>query len=257
MDDLLLLAAIACAVAGYWSLKDYYATPPPSAGPVAGTETWTVEEVDALRQGSVEISGPGTFRRLVSVVATAKPGPGGLLKTREGGVECVWWRTETIRHFVEIVEGDRIARSERVGQNCSREPFTIADRTGTITVWPDGAEISGAKTVHRVDEKFTPEAAESAWSRLMERDTTTSVITVVYALRAGTRLLVHGEAHDKVEGLTISKSARGAPFLISTKQERVLRERAEKATRAVAWMRMRGYGLIALAVVCMVLFYVV
>lgn len=257
MDDLLLLAAIVCAVVGSLALKRYYATPPPGAGPVAGTETWTVEEVDALRQGSVEINGPGEFRRLVSVVATARPGPGGPLETRDGGIECVWWRTETTRHYVELVDGERVARSEQVGHNWSREPFTLADATGTITVWPDGAEVTGAKAVHRATEKFTPQAAESVWSELADKDTTTAVVTVEYALREGDRVLVHGEAHDRLDGLAIGRSARDAPFLISTKPEHVLRTRAEKATRAVESLRLRGYGLIGLAVAFMVLFYVV
>ncbi|TDP96345.1 GIDE domain-containing protein [Labedaea rhizosphaerae] len=257
MDDLLLLAAIVSAVVGAWSLKQYYAGPPLAVGPVAGTETWTVEEVDALRLGSVEVSGPGEFRRLVSVVATARPGPGGPLRTREDGVECVWWRSETTRHHVELVDGERVARSERVGHNWSREPFTLADPTGTITVWPDGAEVTGAKAVHRVDEQVTPEAAESVWSKLTDKDTTTAVVTVEYAVRAGERVFVHGEAHDRLDGLTIAKSPSGAPFHISTKPEHVLRERAEKADRAVASLRLRGYGLIGLAVVFMILFYVV
>lgn len=255
MDDLLLLAAVISAVLGSMALKRYYAAPP-SKGPIAGTETWTVEEVDALRQGSVEISGPGKFRRQVSVVATVRPGPDGPLTTREGKVECVLWYTETTRHYNERIDRNTVARSEQAGRNWSRKPFILEDATGKITVWPDRAEVVGVKAVHREVERCTPEGPESMLSELTDRDTTTAMATVEYALRAGTRVLVHGEARDLADGeLLIANSGNGAPFIISTKKERALRERAAATERTTGLLWLRGYGLIALAVACMVGFY--
>jgi E3 ubiquitin ligase len=255
VDDLLLLAAVISAVLGSMALKRYYAMPP-TKGPVAGTETWTVEEVDALRQGSVEISGPGKFRRQVSVVATARPGPDGPLTTREGKVECVFWYTETTRHYNERVDGNTVARTELAGRSWSRKPFVLEDATGKLTVWPDRAEVIGAKVVHREVERVTPEGPESMWSELTDRDATTAMVTAEYVVRAGTRVLVHGEARDLSDGeLLIADSESGAPFIISTKQERALRERAAATERATGSLWLRGYGLIALAVACMVGFY--
>jgi hypothetical protein len=97
---------------------------------VAGTETWTVEEIEALRHGSEEV-GIG-LRRQVSIVATVGPGPDGVLTTPEGRTACVWWRSERIRYFVGNVDGERVDQTERVGHNWSRSTFTLSDATGTL-----------------------------------------------------------------------------------------------------------------------------
>jgi hypothetical protein len=60
--------AIISAAAGVRLLLPFYKRAP-VVGPVAGTETWTVEEIEALRQGA-EVVGI-RFRRQVGIVAVA------------------------------------------------------------------------------------------------------------------------------------------------------------------------------------------
>ena len=249
----LLMAAVASAVGGYQLLKRFYERPP-VVGPVAGTETWTVEEIEALRQGS-EAVGTG-LRRQVGIVATAGPGPDGLLTSPEGGVECVWWRMERIRYYTEWVDGKQHDRSERIGHNWSRSAFTLSDETGTLIVRPADADIVGAPKVYSRPEEFEPDG--SALAPFVGGESTTDIVYVEHALPAGTTIFVHGEAHDLDENfVTIAKPLDDGPFILSTRPEHELRGEAGKQIRKANAMVWQGYGLLTLAVALFILIYVV
>lgn len=128
---------------------------PPVVDPVPGTETWTVEEIEALREGSSEI-GIG-LRRQVGIVAAVGPGRDGLLTAPDSGVECVWWRIEKIRYYKELIDGERYDRTERVGHDWSRSVFTLTDETGTLLVRAADVEVIGAPKVHSRRERFGPD----------------------------------------------------------------------------------------------------
>lgn len=253
LSVLLLMAAIGSAAGGYQLLKEFHARPP-VVDPVPGTETWTVEEIEALRQGGEEI-GVG-LRRQVGIVATAGPGADGPLTTPDGGVECVWWRWERTRYFVKVVDGKRIEGSERIGHNWSRSAFTLTDETGKLVVRPADADVVGAEVVHSRREEVEPD--ESALGAMLGRETTTSVVYRERALLAGATVFVHGEAHDLDEHfVTIAKPVNDGPFIISTEEERLLRGAAGAQRSAAETKRMVGYGLLALAPVLFVLMYLV
>lgn len=253
LSVLLLMATIGSAVGGFQLLKQFYERPP-VVDPVPGTETWTVEEIEALRQGSEEI-GVG-LRRQVGIVATAGPGQDGPLTTPDGGVECVWWRWERIRYYVKWVDGERIEGTERVGHNWSRAAFTLSDETGTLVVRPADADVVGAGEVYSRREEVEPD--ESALGAMLGGETTTGLVYRERALRAGSTVFVHGEARDPDEHfVTIAKPLDGGPFIISTEEERLLRGAAGKQRSAAETKRMWGYGLLAVAPVLFVLFYLV
>jgi hypothetical protein len=251
IGTLLLFAAFGCAIFGWTKLRESQDAAP-SAEPVAGTETWSVEEVEALRQGSVEVSGDGRLRRRVGVVGTAGAGPGGPLTTSRGQVECVWWRMEAVEHYYTVVDGDRVPGRRVVSQNWSRDPFVLADETGTLTVHPDGAEVSGAVEVFSKTERVDDEPG-SLLDRLVEREVTTAIVTTERALRVGERVFVHSEAHDLRAGtVEIGKPLDGGPFLISTKPEWTVRETARRGNDAVQATRLQAYGLLALGAALLV-----
>ena len=251
MSGLLLMVAIGSAVGGFYFLKRYHERPA-VADPVAGTETWTVEEIEALRQGSEEV---GTrLRRQVGIVAVVGPGPDGVLTTPEGGVECVWWRMDRTRHYVEWSNGRQYPATERIGQNWSRAAFTLSDETGTLVVRPDDAEVVGAPEVFSRSEEFEPDG--SALDPLLGRQATTDVVYVEHALKVGAKIFVHGEARDwDKEFVTISKPLDGGPLILSTRHERIVRSEAEEQRTMDEMTRWKGYGLIALAVLAVILFY--
>jgi hypothetical protein len=253
LSVLLLAATFGSAFFGFQLLKEFHARPP-VVDPVPGTETWTVEEIEALRHGAEEI-GVG-LRRQVGIVATAGAGADGPLTTPDGGVECVWWRWERIRYYVKWVDGKEIEGTERIGHNWSRSAFTLSDETGTVVVRPADADVIGAEEVYSRPEEVEPDG--SALGALLGRETTTDVVYRERALRAGATVFVHGEAHDLDEQfVTIAKPLDDKPFIISTEEERLLRGVAGKQRSAAEAKRMWGYGLLALAPVLFVLFYLV
>ncbi|WP_156756970.1 GIDE domain-containing protein [Actinokineospora pegani] len=242
IETLLLLVAVGCGIFGWTKLRESHGSDP-SAEPVAGTETWTVEEVEALRQGSVEVAGEGRFRRRVGVAGAVEAGADGPLTTSRGRVECVWWRVETVERYYTVVNGERVPGSRVVGQNWSRAPFTLVDGTGVLTVRPDGAEVSGAEEVFSDTERVDDEP-ESLLDRLVDREVTTALVTTEHALRAGERVFVHSEAHDLRAGtVEIGRPLDGGPFLISTKPEWAVRETARSRNKAVQAQQWQGYAL--------------
>lgn len=245
LTALLLLAAGGSAIGGYRLLKEFHERPP-VVDPVPGTETWTVEEIEALRQGGEEI-GVG-LRRQVGIVATAAPGPDGPLMSPEGGVPCVWWRWERIRYYVTTVDGKRVEGSERVGLNWSRASFTLSDETGTLIVRPADADVVGAKKVYTRPEEFEPDGP--VLGGVLGGETTTGLVYVERALPVGATVFVHGEAHDLDEHLvTIAKPLGDGPFIISTREERSLRGAARKQRLSAEAKRTWGYLLLVLAAV--------
>ncbi len=245
---------MASAAGGIQILQRFY-DQPPAIGPVAGTETWTVEEIEALRQGGEEI-GVG-LRRQVGIVATVGPGPDGVLTTPEGGVECVWWQMERIRYYTEWVNGERHDRAERIGHNFSRSTFTLTDQTGTLIVRPADAAVLCAPEVYTRPEEFDPDGSFLG-PLLGNGSRTTEVVYVEHALPVGSTIFVHGEAHDLNERfVTIGKPLDGGPFILSTQPEHLIRSAARNELMAAEWTRVKGYGLLVLATLILFLFVII
>lgn len=254
LSGALLFGAVASAAGGIRILQRFY-DQPPVVDPVAGTETWTVEEIEALRQGSEEIG--VRLRRQVGIVATVGPGPDGVLTTPEGGVECVWWRMERIRHYTELDDGKQYHRTERVGHNWSRSTFTLTDETGTLIVRPADADVIGAPEVYSHPEEFEPDG--SALATLMGRGTTTTdLVYVEHALPVGSTIFVHGEAHSFDERfVTIVKPLDGGPLILSTQPEHLIRSEAKEKLMTAELTRWKGYGLFVLAALMFFLIFVI
>lgn len=250
----MLLGAVLSAASGVRVLERLRGEPS-VVDPVPGTETWTVEEIEALRQGSEEI-GIG-LRRQVGIVAAVGPGPDGVLTAPDSGVECVWWRSETIRHYAEWIDGERFDRTQRVGHDWSRGTFALTDETGTLLVRAADVEVIGAARVHSRREDLVPR--DSALNEPVGNETvTTGMVYTEYALPAGTTIFVHGEAHDADEHLvTIGKPLDGGPFILSRQPEHLLRSKARKKLIATDKTRLKGYGLLVLAPLLLVLAFVI
>jgi hypothetical protein len=250
----MLVAAVASAAGGIRVLQRFH-DQPRVVDPVAGTETWTVEEIEALRQGSEEI-GVG-LRRQVGIVAAVGPGPDGVLTTPEGGVECVWWQVERIRHYTEWVNGEPHDRTERIGHNWSRSTFTLTDETGTLVVRPGDADVLSAPEVYSRQEEFEQDG--SVLGPLVGHGSrTTAVVYVEHALPVGATIYVHGEAHDLNERfVTIGKPLDGGPFILSTQPEHLIRSAARNVLVAAERTRVKGYGLLVLAALVLLLFFVI
>jgi hypothetical protein len=246
----MLLATFGSTVVGIQMLQRFYEQEP-VVNPLAGTETWTVEEIEALREGSEEI-GVG-FRRQVGIVAAVGPGPDGVLTTPEGKVECVWWRMERIRYYLERNDGNRNERTERVGHNWSRSAFTLTDETGTLVVRPADAEIIDAPKVYSRPEEFEPDSS-ALGAVLGYGTTTTDLVYVEHALPVGSTIFVHGEAHDLDERfVTIGKPLDGGPLILSAQPEHLIRREAEKKLTAAEMTRWKGYGLLTFAALMLIL----
>jgi hypothetical protein len=246
----MLLGAVLSAASGGWVLERLSGEAP-VVDPVPGTETWTVEEIEALRQGSAEI-GIG-LRRQVGIVAVAGPGRDGLLTAPDSGVECVWWRSEKIRHYTEWIEGERQDRTERVGHDWSRSAFTLTDETGTLLVRAADVEVIGASKVHSRRERFEPDKPAPG-----QESVTTGLVYTEYVLPAGTTIFVHGEAHDADEQfVTIGKPLDGGPFILSRQPEYLLRSKARKKLIAADKTRLKGYLLLILAPLLLVLAFMI
>jgi len=246
----MLLGAAFSAGSGMWVLERLQ-DEPPVVDPVPGTETWTVEEIEALREGSEEI-GIG-LRRQVGIVAAVGPGRDGLLTAPGSGVECVWWRSEKIRYYKEWVDGEWRDRTERIGHDWSRSAFTLTDETGTLLVRATDVEVIGAPTVRSRREGFEPESPRPG-----QESVTTKLVHTEYALPAGTTIFVHGEAHDADEHfVTIGKPLDGGPFILSMQPEYLLRNRARKTLIAADKTRLMGYVLLVLAPLLLVLAFMI
>ncbi len=254
LSGAMLLAAVASAAGGIQVLQRFY-DQPRVIDPLAGTETWTVEEIEALRQGGEEV-GVG-LRRQVGIVAKVGPGPDGVLTTPEGGVECVWWQMERIRHYTEWVNGERHERTERIGHNFSRSTFTLTDETGTLVVRPAGADVLCAPEVYSRPEEFDPDGSVLG-PLLGHGSRTTDVVYVEHALPVGSTIFVHGEAHDLHERfVTIGAPLDGGPFILSTEPEHLIRRAARNELMAAERTRVKGYGLLVLAALILFLFFVI
>lgn len=246
----MLLGAVLSAASGVWVLERLHGEPP-VVDPVPGTETWTVEEIEALRQGSEEI-GIG-LRRQVGIVAAVGPGRDGLLTAPDSGVECVWWRSEKIRHYTEWIEGERHDRTERIGHDWSRSAFTLTDETGTLLVRAADVEIIGAPKVHSRREHVEPHGPAPG-----HESVTTGLVYTERALPVDTTIFVHGEAHDADEHfVTIGKPLDGGPFILSRQPEYLLRSRARNKLIAADKTRLKGYVLLVLAPLLLALAFMI
>jgi hypothetical protein len=242
----MLLGAVLSAASGVWVL-DRLKEEPPVVDPLPGIETWTVEEIEALRQGSEEI-GIG-LRRQVGIVAVVGPGRDGLLTAPDSGVECVWWRREKVRHYTEWIDDVQHEKTERVGLDWSRSAFTLTDETGTLLVRAADVEVIGAPKVYSRQEDVEPHGPAPG-----HESVTTGLVYTEHALPAGTTIFVHGEAHDADEHfVTIGKPLDGGPFILSTQPEYLLRNRAMKKLIAADKTRLKGYVLLMLAPLLLVL----
>ncbi|WP_007023974.1 GIDE domain-containing protein [Saccharomonospora iraqiensis] len=209
-----------------------------------GTETLSIQQLEQLRDVSVELGGKGDLRRTVQVVGAAHPGPDGALTAELSKAECVWFHYRVDRHYEIIEHGEfrrRKKRSENVIDHVSREKYALVDEEGrTVLVEPGDTEPDGVEqSVHRFEPVRSATGEIDLESLTPDSSSGHSEITVGYqytewSLRPGTRLHVLGEVEDTFGPLTIRGPGQGGHFVISTRPGNELRAERRKLHTGLA-----------------------
>lgn len=247
---LLVLAAIALVVARMQRAESRQAT---------ATETMACGDIADLAQGVAAEVGGGDFTQRCEVVGAAGPGPDGLLKAQESGLDAVWTRTE-ITHKYWVMESsgedDRRTRSEReetVSNIESTTPFVVADASGTVLVHPDGADVDRPE---RVVDRFERETAKDAFAdgllrSLLRSGNDSGTIGFRFEewiLRPGAQLYVQGQVSDRGGAIGFVAPTDKGSFLVSTRSEEEIVEGAERnvkiAVAAGAFLALAGLVLL-------------
>ena len=195
--------------------------------------------VDCTDVGSV--AGDGEAKPC-EVVGTAGPAEERLVAPLSGA-PCVWYRTSVSRRYHERRGGggggDRRTRTRTVSQQESPAPFVIRDRSGVVSVLPEGAKVIGeTKSVDRF-EPYIPGQRLGGEGSLAERavgiglnllsQTDNDTIGYEYRewiIRDGANLYVRAGAMRDHTGRAWLQKPAGGPYLISTKSEATLTKRS-------------------------------
>jgi hypothetical protein len=196
------------------------------------TETMACGDVAGLSKGVADEVGGGAFRQRCEVVGTAQPGPAGLLKGPESGVDAVWTRTR-VTHKYWVMEETKVdgrvtrnrrERQETVSSHESASPFAVADASGAVAVAPEGARIDAPE---QVLDRFDATGAGAALTdgllgSFLRSGSDSGTLGFGYeewVIRPGARLYVQGEVADRTGELAFGKPEDDGPFLVSTRSE--------------------------------------
>jgi hypothetical protein len=190
---------------------------------ILGTPTSTSDEL-RMRLDTARGLGAtgGGFAHACEVVGEARPGPDGPLTSELTGTRCVWYRYEVTRRYYEDQRDSqgrrsRVEKTETVTDLASAAPFSLADAAGAVLVDPAGGSVDNPE---RVLDRFDSErSGDTIGYRRQE-----------WVVRAGTQLYVLGSATDRGGDLAVGRPEHG-PFIISTRSERDLTERARRTQR--------------------------
>lgn len=218
--------------------------------------------VDCTQVGDVAAAGEATPCEVVGNAEAA----GEPLSAPLSGTPCVWFRTSVTRRYHDR-DGDNDRdqiRTRVISRQESPAPFAIRDRSGVVTVQPEGASVIGeSRTVSRF-EPYYPGQSRGGGDSLTERAVGLGLSlltqgdhdTIGYEYREwiipeGTHLYVRaGAMRDHTGHAWLQKPARG-PYLISTKSEAALTRRSRLtmliATIAGAVALVAGLVLAAVA----------
>jgi E3 Ubiquitin ligase len=126
----------------------------------------------------------------------------------------------------------------------SSEPFLVKDKSGTVVVTVDDADIDEApKTFDRMEKDKDTDLGDGVLASVAEafanwNDDTIGIQREEWSLRPGQRLFVHGEVNDKAGRLEFGK-ADGHPYLISTRTRRRCASRPSAGARSGRTRRSR------------------
>lgn len=220
--------------------------------------------VDCTQVGDVAAAGEATPCEVAGNAEVA----GEQLLAPLSGTPCVWYRTSVSRRYHERRGGgDRNrTRTRVVSQQESPAPFAIRDRSGVVTVRPEGANVIGeSRSVNRFEPYYpgqpaagTGSFAERAVSIGLNLLTQSDHDTIGYEYREwiiteGTNLYVRaGAMRDHTGRAWLQKPASG-PYLISTRSEAALTRRSRLtmliATIAGAVALVTGLALAAASLI--------
>jgi hypothetical protein len=206
---------------------------------LARTETSTVRQLEELRDTTAQRVGPGRLRMMCEVEGTLQAGPGGLLRSPIGGVECVWYCDLTVQTS-RYREKYRGVWKETVGTEIgstaiSQEPFRLDDGTGQILIAP--LPETGWVTELKPGPIGMPDAVE----RVVEREESgeaadgglglIKVRSYEWVLQPGQQVFVHGWVNDLTGELMIGGIGNGR-YLMSRHSQDVL---VAKKQRSRLW----------------------
>jgi hypothetical protein len=177
-----------------------------------GASTSEVADLEVEQEALVELGTVGGFSRVSAVIGYAHEAEGGPLRSPQTSTECVWWRRTVRRRTSDD------GTWETLVEETSDRPFVLVEDTGNLAVDPRG-------TVPVQPEKVA-EAPMWGPDGLVVREE--------WVLRPGTPLYVHGEVHDREDGLTIGAPATD-PFVLSTRTPTALRDDSLLLQRRWAW----------------------
>lgn len=159
------------------------------------------------------------------------------------GTPCVWYRTSVSRRYHEHRGGGngggRQTRTRVVSQQESPAPFAIRDRSGVVSILPEGANVIGeSKSVDRFEpyhpgqrlagEGSLADRAVSIGLNLLSRNDhdTIGYEYREWIIREGTNLYVRAGAMRDHSGRAWLQKPASGPYLISTKSEAALTKRS-------------------------------
>ena len=231
---------------------------------LASTETSTAADLSSMAGAVAEEIGAGSFHQIAEVAGTSRCSDP--LVSELTGTPCVYYDMRVVREYQETywdTDGNqnRVQRSRRgsdtVAQNNRSCLFEVEDATGRVTVDPSEAKVVAEKACDRFEpgEPRGPTLSLGRWRfDLGGLAVVGGRRTVGYRYQekivpVDRRIYVLGEASDRSGHVVIGKpTAKGAPFLVSTKSEEALIKSARTAAR---WLVV-GTAVAALAGAVMV-----
>lgn len=195
-----------------------------------------VEELESTSQAITEDIGGGNWRDYVKLwgkIIVDEP-----LISEMKQEPCVHYRMLVQREYEEKVRSQdsegktvekTVRKSETITQNQRSTPFILEDKTGTITINPEGAKFD---TIKILDE-FRPEQPAGGMLQFgnfsfLLRNNNYNTRTLGYRyqefiLPVHREVLIVGNVSDETGSLKITKPTNNEPFLISLKTEEELK----------------------------------
>ena len=208
------------------------------------TETSLAADLKNLSDGIAEEIGPGSFYQETEVkgrVTAVEP-----LTSELGELECVHYQMSVHHVFEETYyeqnqRGERVRRtrqsSTKVADNSRTVPFYVEDRSGSIRIEPDGAEIIAQKVVSRFEQGRGRGMSVGRFHLDLSRSYSDSGRrTLGYrfeesAIPLNRDIYVLGAATDRRGEVCIEAPQNKGKFIISVKGEEVLLKETQSAMK--------------------------
>ncbi len=223
---------------------------------VKSTQTSSAIDLSELHQAVASEIGPGAFARPAEIKGMCESD--NPLTGELSDQPCLWYSMQVEELYQETYtetdsEGRTVTRTRNgsnvVASNTRSIPFAVRDETGTVLIYPDGAQIEGRKVVDRHEPaggelgtisfgKFSMAINPGNGRRI------TGYHYVEHILPVGERLYVLGEASDRDDGKLAFRASleKGKPFIVSVRSEEEIAKGLETSAKIMEWI---GYALIA------------